>query len=158
VIFGVAAIWISQTARPFPRMPSMPYRWGVYLGMSAARMSLLSMISSIQALRGSYLLGGLAFGIVAVLAGVSSLGILRRRKFGALAFGLLHVMAMLIVLVLEPLRDQPLSWSIRNKPPSLTELVGQPKLFPTLVSLVVIPLYFVPTLMYFKDRWSLMGK
>ena len=156
-IFFVAAIWISQRAKPFARMPSMPYRWGVFLGMMAAWMSLMSIISSIQALRRGYLLGGSVFCVVAVLAVVSSLGILRRRKFGAVAFGLMHVMLILFLALLEPMQDQPLLLAIRNKPASLTELARQVWSFPSLVFLVFTVLYFVSSFLYFKDRWGLMG-
>jgi hypothetical protein len=63
-------------------------RWGVYVGMISAWMSLPLIISSVQAIAGGHLLGGSVLLIDAVLAALASLGILRRRKFGVVSLGL----------------------------------------------------------------------
>ncbi|MGO9241627.1 MAG: hypothetical protein ACLQBJ_12530 [Bryobacteraceae bacterium] len=154
-VFFWAAIWISQKAKP---LGNMPYRWGAYLGLMAAWMSLLSIVSSILAIDGGHVLGGSVLCFVAVLAAVSGFGLLRRRKFGVVVYGLVHAMLILLSPFLEPIRGQPFLMAIRNTPASPTELAGQMKSFPSLVALVLFAVYFVFTFVYFKDRWSLMGK
>ncbi len=136
----------------------MPYRWGVYLGMFAAWMSLILIVSSVQALGGGQTLGGSALCIVAVLAAVSSVGILRRRKFGVVTFALMYVLAILIFPFVEPMRGQAFLVAIRDKPASLAELAEEVKSFPLLGSLLLAVVYFVITSIYFKDRWGLLGK
>jgi hypothetical protein len=80
-----ASIGISQSAKP---LGDMLDRWGVYVGMISAWMSLPLIISSVQAIAGGHLLGGSVLLIDAVLAALASLGILRRRKFGVVSLGL----------------------------------------------------------------------
>jgi hypothetical protein len=155
LVFLGASIWISLRAKP---LGSMPYRWGAYLGMMAAWMSLVSMVSSVPAAVGGQVLGGLALGMVAVMGAVSSFGILRRRKFGVVAFGLAYGALILISPLVEPMQDQPFLLAIRDQPASLSELARQSALFPSIVSIVVAVVYFVVTIVYFKKRWALMGK
>jgi hypothetical protein len=106
VIFFGASIWISQRAKP---LGNMPYRWGVYLGMVAAWTSLMLIVSSVQALGGGHALGGSVLCIVAVLAAASSVGILRRRKFGVVTFALMYVVLIFTVPFVEPMSGQHFS-------------------------------------------------
>src|SRR5580692_1706601 len=155
LVFLGASIWISLRAKP---LGSMPYRWGAYLGMMAAWMSLVSLVSSVPAAVGGHVLGGLALGMLTVLGAVSSFGILRRRKFGVVAFGLAYGALILISPLVEPMQDQPFLLAIRDQPASFGELARQSALFPSIVSIVLAVVYFVITFVYFKKRWVLMGK
>jgi hypothetical protein len=149
VIFSGVSIWISQRAKP---VGDMPYRWGVYLGMVAAWMALILIVSSVQALGGGQTPGGSVLCIVAVLAAVSSLGILRRRKFGVVTFALMYVLLILIFPFVEPMPGQTFLLAIRDEPAFLAELGGEVKSFPLLGSLLFAVVYFAITFIYFKDR------
>ena len=155
VIFFGVSIWISQRAKP---LGHMPYRWGVYLGMVAAWTALIFIVSSVQALGGGQTLGGSVLCIVAVLAAVSSMGILRRRKFGVVTFALMYVVLILIFPFAEPIPGQAFLLAIRDQPASLAELAGEVKSFPLLGSLLFAVVYFAITLIYFKDRWGLLER
>jgi hypothetical protein len=156
-IYFCVAIWLSQRAKPFAQMPTMPYRWGVFLGLMAARMSVLCLISSITAFRAAYPLAGFAAVLAAVLAAVASLGMLRRQRFGAWSFGLAHITLILILVAPRPVQDPPVWWSMWSEPP-LPEMFRQLHLIPAVIFVVSFSLYFVFTVLYFKDRWALMGE
>lgn len=153
VFFG-ASIWVSLRAKP---LGSMPYRWGAYVGMVAAWMSLVSIVSDVFALGGGHLAGGSALCVVAVLAAVSSVGILRRRRFGVVGFALVYTALILISPFTEPIRGQPFLLEIRNRPASLAELAREITSFPRLVSIVLAVVYLAATFAYFRKRWVLMG-
>jgi hypothetical protein len=91
---------------------------GVYLGMVAAWMALILIVSSVQALGGGQMLGESVFCIVAGLAAVSSLGILRRRKFGVVTFALMYVLLILIFPFVEPTPGQTFLLATRDEPAS----------------------------------------
>jgi hypothetical protein len=155
LVFFCVSIWVSVTAKP---LGNMPYRWGAYIGMVAAWMSLVSIVSDVLALGGGHLAGGSALCTVAVLAAVSSVGILRRRRFGVVAFGLVYTALILISPFTEPVRGRPFLLEIRNQPASLAEMAREIQSFPRLVSIVLAVVYLVFTFVYFKNRWALMGK
>lgn len=147
-------LWISQRAKP---LGAKPYRWGVYVGAYAAWTFVVLIASSVQAFGEGRLLGGLVLFIIAGGAGVASFGIIRRRRFGALAFGLSYAALLLITPMMEPVPNQPLLVSLQSKPPSWTEMAGQMKSFASLYSLTFSAVYLICTFVYFKKRWSLMG-
>lgn len=153
LIFYGASIWISQKAKP---LGNMPYRWGVYVGMISAWMSLPLIISSVPALAGGHLLGGSVLFIDALLAAVASLGILRRRKFGVVSLGLAYAVLILISPYLAPMPDWPFLFVLSNQPSSMTELARQAISFPWVVSLGFTAAYLVGTFVYFKNRWEWM--
>jgi hypothetical protein len=65
---------------------------------------------------------------------------------------------ILMLPLVEPMPGQPSLLVVRNKPSSLTELAGQVKSFPVVVSLIFNALFFAFTFVYFKHRWGLIGK
>ncbi len=128
----------------------------VYVGMTAAWTSLLLIASAVPAFSAGRLPGGSALCAVAIVAAVSGLGILRRRRFGVVALWLMYAMLILMTPFLEPMPDQPVLMAIRATPASLPELAGQAKSFSSVVSLVFGAVYFVATFIYFKHRFSSM--
>jgi hypothetical protein len=157
-IVCLAAILISQTAKPFRKLPVMSYRWGMYLGIMTAWAAVLWTVSCIDQVRSGSLKGGSALGGIALLCAAASLGILRRRRFGILLFGLLNVTVILMTPVLEPMQGQPLLLIVRSKPVSVSELATQIKVVPTALRLVISACYLSFTWGYFKDRWGLMAR
>src|ERR1700733_13795283 len=141
VFYGVA-IWISQKAKP---LGNMPYRWGVYVGMITAWMSLPLIISSVPALAAGHLLGGSWLFIDALLAAVAGLGILRRRKFGVVSLGLAYAVLISIAPYLAPMPDWPFLFVKSDQPSSVTDLARQAITFPWVISLAFTALFLGST-------------
>jgi hypothetical protein len=151
-VFYATAIGISLRAKP---LVGKPYRWGVYVGMTAGWMALLLFVSAVVAFAAGNLSGGSILFINALFAAVSCLGILRRRKFGAVSLGLAYAMLVLISPYLAPMPNWPL-FVISNQPSSMTELARQAITFPWIISSACMAVFLVSTFIYFKNRWSLM--
>lgn len=154
VFYGVS-IWISLKAKP---LGNMPYRWGVYVGMISAWMSLVLLVSSVLGLMGGHLVGASALLVDGVLAALSSFGILRRGRFGVVALGFAYLLLILVAPHLAPMPDRPFLLVVTDQSPSITDLAKQAISFPWVVSIGCTCAYLVATFIYFKDRWSLMGK
>jgi hypothetical protein len=153
VFYGVS-IWISLKAKP---LGNMPYRWGVYVGMISAWMSLVLLASSVFGFMGGHLVGASALFVDGLLAALSSFGILRRRRFGAVALGFAYLLLILIAPHLAAMPDRPFLLVVTDQAPSITDLARQAVSFPWVVSLSFTCAYLVSTFIYFKNRWSLMG-
>jgi hypothetical protein len=84
------------------------------------------------------------------------LGILRRRKAGAVAFGLFSAMRLVTVPFFQTTRGLT---AIRDKPASLAELVGLGTPSSVLVRSAnfLLVVGSVCTFIYFKKRWSLLS-
>src|ERR1700722_8337880 len=119
LLFYGASIWISQKDKP---LGNMPYRWGVYVGMITAWMSLPLIVSSVPALAGGHLLGGSVLFINGLLAAVASLGILQQWKFGVVSLGLAYAVLISIAPYLAPMPGWPSLFVISSQPSSATEL------------------------------------
>jgi hypothetical protein len=151
-VFYVAAVVISQRAKP---LGDKPYRWGVYVGMTAGWMALLLFVSAVVAFAAGHLSGGFTLFINALFAAVSCLGIVRRRRFGAVSLGLAYAMLVLISPYLASMPNWPL-FVINNQPSSMTELARQAITFPWVISSSFMAAFLVSTFIYFKNRWDLM--
>ena len=152
LVFWGAAIWISQKAKP---LGTHPYRWGLYIGLTTAWMSLWLAISAIRGSGPHTLLRWILF-LTAGCAAISSLGILCRKRFGMVPLAISYAMLILISPFVEPAPDQPYVLLIRQQPASIPELIQQALTFPATLSVLSAIGAAVFTFVYFRERWSLL--
>jgi len=126
-------IWISVKAKP---LAGQPYRWGTYVGiitgLAGASFLLITLPPEIDV----YAKGaGAVMGLCSIVCAV---GILRRRKYGAVMFVITYVLIIMVVPFLDAVRNRPVNPQQRGQA------------LPTLIFLIM-------TTVYFKRRWNLMG-
>jgi hypothetical protein len=135
----------------------MPYRWATFLAMSSAYSSVLSLVSAFLAFAGGHLLGGLMFGVVAVLSICSCIGLLRRRRFGVVVFAVLCVVQVMSAPFVERTPSHPFMQTIKINPSSLSELAAEAMSLQVLASVVVTVISAIVMYIYFRNRWPLMA-
>ena len=122
-------IWIALKAKP---IGSLPYRWGLHLGIWNAIGSFGSLCLAFSAFGKRAVSEGVGFVILAVLLAVAAVGLCRRKRWGVVVF--IVTCAWFLVV-----------------PPILTEQASQvAEAVPALALLIV-------NIVYFKKRWKLMG-
>jgi hypothetical protein len=131
LVVQVIPIWISAKAKP---IGYKSYRWGTYVGIMTGFVALpfVSLIWSASDIYGREV--GVALSASAIL---SSVGILRRRKYGVIMFVVTYLLVMISI---------PFMTAMRNRPDS-PQQQGQD--LPVLIFLGL-------TFGYFVKRWRLM--
>jgi hypothetical protein len=109
----------------------------------------------ITALAGASLVLTVALYILTTTA-VAGLGILRRRRFGVVAFVCIYLLLLLVSsrAISHMAPGQPYLITVRKKP--LTGFVPRIS-FPKVIAIVPTAVYLVCTVIYFKRRWSSMN-
>jgi hypothetical protein len=146
--FSCLAIWISLKAQS---LGSVPYRWGVYVGMSAVWTSLLLLASSVNAFS-----AGLC--IIALLAAASGVGILQRKRWGVALYGLMYAALIAMSPWLASVPGEPFLMTVRDSPSPLSVLVKRAESFTSVIALLFFCGYLVGTFVYFRNRWSLLRR
>jgi hypothetical protein len=125
-------IWISVKAKP---LAGLPYRWGTYVGIITGFGALAFLLITLVPNIGAYEKGIGA--VVGLCSTVCCIGILRRRKFGAVMFVIAYTLMIVVGPFLSILRDQPLTAPVQTV---LAQLV-----------------FLIMTTIYFQRRWHVMG-
>jgi hypothetical protein len=146
IVFFVLALWAASRAEP---LGGMPYRWGTWVGVVTVGQAVGAVISCITAVGASLVLIAALY-TLALTAAVASFGILRRRRFGVVAFVCTHLLGALILPFVDAVPGHPYAVTMRKAP--LTGLV----LTIFLILVLIGAVFFVCTVIYFKRRWALM--
>jgi hypothetical protein len=149
LVFSAVALWIALKAKP---LGPMPYRWGTWVGMQIAEESVLLAISTARL--GASLVLTAALYILAVMSAIASCGILRRRRFGVVAFVCTYLLLIPIAPFVDSVPGQPFQViAVREAP--LTSFVSRISL-PTVFVVLLPAVYVACTVIYFKIRWPFM--
>lgn len=129
----VFMLWVSVKAAP---LQGRPYRWGTYIGCTSALAALSFALVAVASLEDNNVAGVVIAAFMAVSFGVCGVGLMRRRKFGVVAF----FIAYITLVFLPPVLD--VVWK--------SERPIQPR-----NSLAVV-LYTCVTAVYLIKRWDLL--
>jgi hypothetical protein len=97
ISFGVP-LWLAIKAKP---LGDRPYRWGHYMGIETALLSLVLLFSAISAIGNGAVLGGVAFCVITLCAAAAATGVIRRKRWGVVFFFITYG----LLLLLPPLVD-----------------------------------------------------
>ena len=154
LVFFLLGIWLGQRAND---LGPMPYRWGTFVGIETAWLSLLFVLSSVRAFSPNNVAAASDLAGLALLAAIASIGILRRSTFGVVAFALTYAALFLLSPFLESLPGESLLVRMRSRSLSVSESISRATL-PYVLAAVSGIAYVICTLMYFKRRWAYMKK
>lgn len=130
----VPLLWFSIKAKP---LGNKPYRWGTYIGITTGLLALIGLLSVIPKKFNNLDIDMFLYLLFIVTAAISSWGILRRRRVGVVMFVVSYTLLFILPTFLEVKYKRPMS-SKNNQGP--------------------LALYTIVTFVYFKRRWTLMGK
>ena len=147
LVFSVIALVIALKAKP---IGPMPYRWGTWVGMVTAWQTVPLVIWCVTARLGAVLTA--ALGIQALMSAIASFGILRRRRFGVVAFVCTELLLILILPFVDSVPGQPHLIAVREAPLTSFASISVPTVIGVLSELV----YVACTVIYFNIRWPFM--
>jgi hypothetical protein len=105
VVIGGLIIWFSVDARP---LGPLRYRWGTFLGLQCVILPLILLLPRmIEAMRDGGTEEAIFWGIITTLPPVAAVGLLLRKRWGAVMFILMQSAFLVLPAVLASPEDLP---------------------------------------------------
>ncbi|HTS30570.1 MAG TPA: hypothetical protein VMH81_32080 [Bryobacteraceae bacterium] len=147
LVFSVLDLLVIVVALKAKPLGNVPYRWGVYMGGSAALLALRLILYAVAAMGDrTQGIAELLVILIAALAALGSVGLLLRRKFGIMALAVAYAVLLAAARFLDAQGIFPSN--PRYQPLSTTGFS---------ILLGAFAVYAFANAVYFKERWKLLA-